>query len=171
MRGWMAWAVAVAVGAAVLTGCDSSSDDSPGTAGPSESGRPATGGEAQRKPTSSELDFTWFPDGGGVHSLGIRHGEALMPTVNQCDGTVTFGAEVVISFPCGTERARGTMLVNPSGDKLTISWGGGVTDTFVKRPDLTVPDPTLTGVPDLEDLDRQLKELEDLVGSTSGLGG
>jgi hypothetical protein len=170
----------LSAGMALLTACGSSSDSqsrSPAPSDPSAAiSQPASddGDDgASRAPASSELDFTWFPDGGTspLSGLGIRHGEALMPGVNQCDGKVTFGEEVTISFPCGTERARGTLRVNQSADRLSISWTSGVTDTFVKRADLTVPDPTITGTPDMEDLQRQLDELKDLVDDGSGLTG
>ncbi|MGY0061287.1 hypothetical protein ACWY4P_32900 [Streptomyces sp. LZ34] len=180
MRRQVIIASVLSAGLALLTACGSSSD--------SESGRPAASappapsdaisqpasddGGTSRNPSSSELDFTWFPDGGSTLSpLGIRHGEAMLPGVNQCDGKVTFGQKVTISFPCGTERAQGTLRVNESADKLSISWTSGVTDNFVKRSDLTVPDPTITGTPDMEDLQRQLDELKDLVDDGSGLTG
>ncbi|MDX3233685.1 hypothetical protein [Streptomyces sp. ME19-01-6] len=176
MRRQLIIASVLSAGVALLTACGSSSDSQSNPSAPSASeviSQPASGDDGtSRNPSSSELDFTWFPDGGAnLAPLGIRHGEALMPTVNECDGKVTFGQEVTISFPCGTERARGTLRVNQSADKLSISWTSGVTDTFVKRSDLTVPDPTITGTPDMEDLQRQLDELKDLVDDGSGLTG
>jgi hypothetical protein len=176
IAGAAAWTAAFLGLAALLTGCEGSSDSTSGAAAPSApapaSSGSATDGGNFRNPTSAELDYTWFPDGDTTLSpLGIRHGEAILPTVNQCDGSVTFGAEVNISFPCGTDRAQGTLRINESGDKIKISWAGGITDTFVKRADLTVPDPTITGTPDADDLQRQVDELEDMVDDLEGLGG
>jgi hypothetical protein len=156
---------------ALLTGCGGSSDNGgsrPSATAPGSVVIPSAGDNGTlRKPTSPELDSTWFPDH-GTDPLGILHSDAMMPTVNQCDGTVTFAADVTISFPCGTDRAHGTLRLDPSGDTLTIAWTGGPTDTFTKRPDLTAPQPTLTGVPSMEDLQRQLDELADLTDNVAG---
>ncbi|MER6146250.1 hypothetical protein ABT174_40720 [Streptomyces sparsogenes] len=179
MRRYVITASVLAAGVALLTACGGSSDGPSGRAAPSaatsgptgaDGGGSADGGDTVRTPSSAELDFTWFPDGdtSPLSGLGIRHGEALMPGVNQCDGKVTFGEEVTISFPCGTDRARGTLRVNEAADKLSIAWSSGVTDTFVKRADLTVPDPTITGTPNEEDLQRQLDELQRLVDEQTG---
>ncbi|MEU1791723.1 hypothetical protein ABZ553_38790 [Streptomyces sparsogenes] len=172
MRRYVITASVLAAGVALLTACGGSSGGPSGRAAPpaATSGPTgADGGDTVRTPSSAELDFTWFPEGTSTLSpLGIRHGEAMMPTVNQCDGKVTFGEEVTISFPCGTDRARGTLRVNESADKLSIAWSSGVTDTFVKRADLTVPDPTITGTPDEDDLQRQLDELQRLVDEQTG---
>lgn len=162
----MAWLAVCAGAGALLTGCGGSEDGPsdralpPATTAPEDS---ASAGDS-RNPTSAELDFTWYPDGDTLLApLGFRHGEAMMPTVNSCLGEVTFGAEVTVSFPCGTDRAQGTARVNDSADRLTIAWSSGVTDTFVKRADLTIPDPVPTGLPDGDDLDRQVDAFEDLL--------
>ncbi|MGO4419608.1 hypothetical protein AB4Z54_12910, partial [Streptomyces sp. MCAF7] len=81
----------LSAGMALLTACGGSSDSQSRPPAPSEAvSQPASGdGDdgTSRAPSSSELDFTWFPDGGAsLAPLGIRHGEALMPTVNDCDG-------------------------------------------------------------------------------------
>jgi hypothetical protein len=158
---------------ALLTGCGAPSDHGPSSDKvPSSATSPTApasegGSGSLRKPTSSELDSTWFPQK-GTGPLGITGAKALMPTVHDCYGAIAFGAEVTLTFPCGTDRAQGTLRVDPSGDKLTVSWADGPTDAFIKRPDLTAPEPTLTGVPSMEDLQRQLDEMDDLTESVAG---
>ncbi|MEI7030543.1 hypothetical protein [Streptomyces pratensis] len=141
-----------------LTACGS--DDEAGTdtgAGPTASATP--GGDSGKGPGESAggggtdvaaLEGTWagLTDGKNVTVSIAARKVALVADRSVCQGDVRDrGGEPVLALTCtggGKDRTMGA-VESHDGEKLVVSWDGGITDSLAKAG----PDKLPTGLPSL----------------------
>ncbi|MCI0385959.1 hypothetical protein [Streptomyces sp. CNQ085] len=136
--------------ALLVSGCGSDGDS--GEPGPgTSSGRTAepTGGEA----ATGGVNGTWSAEGGGkAMVLSVSGEQAALLGETTCTGTADTGADpVTFTLKCtdgSTDRTRGTVK-SLEGERLTVVWESGTTDTFTKVevPEVSTEIPESGGLP------------------------
>lgn len=152
--------VAALAASLALTACGS--DDDAGKGSGPDAGASAKPGDGQASggggTDTAALDGTWvgLTDGKNV-TVSITAGKvALVADQSVCQGDVKDMGEVMLALKCtggSTDRTMGAIESN-DGEKLVLSWDGGVKDTLSKADPGKLPTdlPSLPEMPELPEL-------------------
>ncbi|MFJ7060094.1 hypothetical protein ACK8N7_20430 [Streptomyces griseobrunneus] len=152
--------VAALAASLALTACGS--DDDAGKGSGPDAGASAKPGDGQASggggTDTAALDGTWvgLTDGKNV-TVSITAGKvALVADQSVCQGDVKDMGEVMLALKCtggSTDRTMGAIESN-DGEKLVLSWDGGVKDTLSKADPGKLPTdlPSLPEMPEMPEL-------------------
>jgi hypothetical protein len=144
------FAAAAAAGALTLSGCSSHSDDqgkkeptqSATASGAGPSAPPSTTGaaSASASPTAAGanqgLGGVWLAmEGTTKVQLVLGKGKAALTSASLCGGTYTEHNGIGLILTCmdgNNDRTAGHGDLSRDGKTLTVTWSGGITDTFTR---------------------------------------
>ncbi|MFJ8772309.1 hypothetical protein [Streptomyces microflavus] len=151
--------VAALAATLALTACGSDDDAGKGSGDDAgSSAKPGDGQESGSATDTASLDGTWvgLTDGKNV-TVSITAGKvALVADQAVCQGDVKDMGEVMLALKCtggANDRTMGAIESN-DGNKLVLSWDGGVKDTLSKADPGKLPTdlPSLPEMPEVPEL-------------------